>query len=205
MTSVNKWILLSIIFIALALLYPGITQPVMTLTGTIDKADLVEIGIDTIAGNSDEGSRQMVNMLSRMFGFDQIEGELEAYQITRSIWGTVIELGRNDHLLVAFLVMLFSVVIPTLKLLMQFLYLLVDIPRFQQILQTIILAISKWSMADVFVMALIVSYLAGSASGQMGNLLHMESRLEPGFYFFLAYCLFSIASTAFFRLTTRNS
>jgi hypothetical protein len=51
-------------------------------------------------------------------------------------------------------------------------------------------------MADVFVMALIVAYLAGSASGQMGDLLTMDARLEEGFWFFLAYCLFSVASSA---------
>jgi hypothetical protein len=51
------------------------------------------------------------------------------------------------------------------------------------------------------VMALIVAYLAGRASGQMGDLLTMRSELEVGFYYFLAYCLFSIASTLLFRAT----
>ena len=49
-------------------------------------------------------------------------------------------------------------------------------------------------MADVFVMGLLVAYMAGSASGQMGDLLTMHAALEPGFYYFLAYCLFSIAA-----------
>jgi hypothetical protein len=60
-------------------------------------------------------------------------------------------------------------------------------------------------MADVFVMALIVAYLAGSASGQMGDLLTMDARLEEGFWFFLAYCLFSIASTAMVKNSTAAS
>jgi hypothetical protein len=54
-------------------------------------------------------------------------------------------------------------------------------------------------MADVFVMALIVAWLAGSASGQMGDLLTMDARLEEGFWFFLAYCLFSVASAGLAR------
>ena len=55
---------------------------------------------------------------------------------------------------------------------------------------------SKWSMADVFVMALLVAYLAGSASEQMGSLLIMSAQLEVGFWYFLAYCLFSIAASS---------
>ena len=49
-------------------------------------------------------------------------------------------------------------------------------------------------MADVFVMAMLVAYMAGSASGEMGELLTMDSQLEVGFYYFLAYCLFAIAA-----------
>jgi hypothetical protein len=45
-------------------------------------------------------------------------------------------------------------------------------------------------------MALVVTYLAGSASGQMGDMLVMDAQLEIGFWFFLGYCLFSVASTA---------
>ncbi len=59
--------------------------------------------------------------------------------------------------------------------------------------------LSKWSMADVFVMGLLVAYMAGSASGQMGELLYTDARLEPGFYFFLGYCLFSIAVSGLMR------
>ena len=55
-------------------------------------------------------------------------------------------------------------------------------------------ALSKWSMADVFVMGLLVAYMAGSASGQMGDMLTMHAALEPGVYYFLAYCLFSVAA-----------
>jgi len=49
-------------------------------------------------------------------------------------------------------------------------------------------------MADVFLMSLLVAYMAGSASGKEGELLIMTAQLEVGFYYFLAYCLFSIAA-----------
>jgi len=50
-------------------------------------------------------------------------------------------------------------------------------------------------MSDVFVMGLLVAFMAGKASDQVGDLLTMNASLEPGFYYFLAYCLFSIAAS----------
>ena len=61
--------------------------------------------------------------------------------------------------------------------------------------------LSKWSMADVFVMGLLVAYMAGSASGEMGDLLTMHAQLESGFWFFVGYCLFSIFAGALVRET----
>jgi hypothetical protein len=190
---------------AIALLYPGVTQPVLTLTGTLEKAELAELGMDMILGeNPDPRARQVLGMFSGLLGLDNIEGQLQAYSNTRSIWGTVEELARTGNLAVAFLIVFFSVVIPVFKLLLQTSWLVVSSPAVRSFLETIIAAISKWSMADVFVMALIIAYLAGSASGQMGDLLTMDAELERGFWFFLAYCLFSIASTRLVSQGTVN-
>jgi len=93
------------------------------------------------------------------------------------------------------LIATFSLVIPLFKLLLQLVTLPVRQPATRRGMERVTRAVSKWSMADVFVMALIVAYLAGSASGQMGDLLTMDARLEEGFWFFLAYCLFSVVST----------
>ena len=41
-------------------------------------------------------------------------------------------------------------------------------------------------------MGLLIAYMAGAASGQMGDMLTMNAQLEVGFWYFLAYCLFSI-------------
>ena len=61
--------------------------------------------------------------------------------------------------------------------------------------------IAKWSMADVFVVALFIAYLAAQASAaptQGPNaapaLLVFDARFGAGFYWFAAYCLFSLAS-----------
>ena len=180
---------------ALGLLYPGVSQPVLTLSGSIEKSQIAELGIDMIAGEgADTQTRQMLTMFSSLLGLDKIEGQLQVYSSKRSILGTVDELARTGNLPVAFLVVFFSLVIPVFKLLLLLVTLLLSSERAQRFLLAVNSTLSKWSMADVFVMGLLVAYMAGSASGQVGELLIMDAHLEPGFYYFLAYCLFSIAA-----------
>ncbi|GAB3273866.1 paraquat-inducible protein A [Parahaliea aestuarii] len=193
--------------VSIALLYPGVTQPVLTLSGSIEKSDIANLGIELLAGgdSADDQSRNMLGAFSRFLGLDQIEGEVVVYHNTRSIWGTVNELARTGNLLVALLIVLFSLVIPLFKLLLQAVALTPFSGGLRRPLLSLNAALSKWSMADVFVMAMLVAYMAGAASGQMGDLLMMEARLEPGFWFFLAYCLFSIGASALVRREYANA
>jgi uncharacterized paraquat-inducible protein A len=109
------------------------------------------------------------------------------------------ELARTGNLLVAFLIVFFSLVIPVFKLVLQGVSVVLPQATLRRPLLQLNALLSKWSMADVFVMGLLVAYMAGSASGQMGDLLHTGARLEAGFYFFLGYCLFSIAVSGLLR------
>ena len=193
------------ILIALALLLPGVTQPVLTLEGKIDKSKLAQTGIEMLADEGDRNTRNMLMMASSMLGLDKLEGEISAYQKTRSIWGTVNELANNKNYLVAALVALFSIVIPTLKLLMQLLYIFLPMNKFKQMLGQVIQAVSKWSMVDVFVIALIVAYLAGNADGQMGELINMHAELGAGFWYFTGYCLFAIAASSLIKTDIKSS
>ena len=195
MSMQRRLLVLLLIVVSVALLYPGVTQPVMTLTGTLEKSMVAELGIDMVAGeDADPQTRQMLSMFSSFLGFDQMEGQITAYQTTRSIWGTVNELATTGNLPVAFLIVFFSVIIPLLKLCLQATALVLPKSQWRAPLWWLNARLSKWSMADVFVMAMLVAYMAGSASGQMGDMLTMSSELELGFYYFLAYCVFSIAA-----------
>lgn len=195
MTFTRKILTLVVILAAIGLLYPGISQPILTLTGTIEKSEIAELGINMIAGeNADSQSRQMLEMFSRLLGLDQIEGDLQVYGTTQSILGTVDQLASTGNFLVAFLIVFFSLVIPVFKLLLLLVTLAVSGAVAQGFLLKVNSMLSKWSMADVFVMALLVAFMVGNASGQSGEMLAMEARLEVGFYYFLAYCLFSIAA-----------
>ena len=193
MTMPRRLLALLLILVSLALLYPGITQPVLTLTGTLEKSMIAQLGVDMIAGeDADSQTRQMLTMFSSFLGLDQIEGQITAYNSTRSILGTVDELAATGNLAVALLIVFFSVVIPVFKLCLQLTALALPQARWRAPLWWLNANLSKWSMADVFVMAMLVAYMAGTASGQMGDMLAMDAQLEVGFYYFLAYCLFSI-------------
>ncbi len=125
----RKIFCLALIVVSLGLLYPGVTQPVLTLTGTVEKAKIAELGIDMIAGeDADSETRQMLGAISSFLGFDRIEGELVAYDNTRSIWGTVEDLARTGNLPVALLIVFFSLVIPLFKLALQVASLFIDRP-----------------------------------------------------------------------------
>ena len=205
MNTTRKIISLILMLVALALLYPGVTQPVLTLTGEIEKSRIAALGVDLIAGEeADPQTRQMLAMITSFLGLDQIEGRLQAYSSTRSIWGTVEELARTGNLPVAFLIVFFSLVIPAFKLLLQAVAIFLPQASLRRPLLWMNATLSKWSMADVFVMGLLVAYMAGKATGKAGELLVMSAQLEPGFYFFLAYCLFSIAATTLLREPATN-
>lgn len=200
MTLSRRLLALVLIAASVGLLYPGVTQPALTLTGTLEKSMIAELGIEMIAGeDADAQTHQMLTMISGFLGLDQIEGQLEAYRSTRSIVDTVNELANTGNLPVAFLIVFFSIVIPLFKLGLQAIAAALPRRDWRAPLLWLNGAISKWSMADVFVMALLVAYMAGAASGQMGDMLTMTAQLEPGFWYFLAYCLFSIIAGSLMR------
>ena len=191
----RNWLSVISVVVALCLLFPGITKPVLTIEGNIDKSKLAQAGIEMLAEEGDGRTRSMLMMFSNMLGLDKLEGEISAYKKTQSILGTVKELASNNNLFVAALVGLFSIVIPSLKLLLQLLYCCLPLNGLKQKLGLVICALSKWSMVDVFVIALIVTYLAGNAHGKSGELLVMNAQFGEGFWYFSAYCIFAIIAS----------
>ncbi len=184
---------LLLLLIAYGLLLPGLTQPLLTLTGTVEKSDLVTIGKDIIVESPD--TPELIDAMAEVIISNMdLTGELEVYQKTRSILGTIEELHTNGYTVVAALIALFSVVVPALKGLM-LLFSFFKIPEaISTRLKTLSSVMSKWSMADVFVVGIFVAFLAANAIKREGGLLSFEAILGSGFYFFLGYCLLSILS-----------
>ncbi|HKP94426.1 MAG TPA: paraquat-inducible protein A [Fibrobacteria bacterium] len=120
-------------------------------------------------------------------------GKLTLYHQTRSILGTVRNLYETGNLLVAGLILLFSIAVPFAKGLILLYVMALKRAPFRMRLFRFVAAIGKWSMADVFVMGIFLAYLAtGAANG-------VTARLHEGFWCFLGYCLLSVASAQLMR------
>jgi hypothetical protein len=179
---------------ALGFLIPGVTQPILSLTGTVDKTALVDLGVQTLA-SAPGVPAFMVSISEQLVSQLDISGELHAYQKTRSIAGTVQELYLANQLLVALLIGLFSIVIPAVKSLLMLTSAMTQQSRNRQFSDKIKNMISKWSMADVFVVAIIVAFLAANATQKTETLFSLNAQFMPGFYYFLSYCILSIVSS----------
>jgi hypothetical protein len=139
--------------------------------------------------------------------------DITAYEQTRSILGTVGELWRSNDFLVSFLILFFSVLVPVIKASTLLASIYAAKVETKARLRRVVDAIGKWSMADVFVVAIFLAFLATRDQAQanaftvpvlfqqvdVSILTQLTSTLGPGFYYFLAYCLFSILWTQLLR------
>ncbi len=194
----------AILALAYALLIPGLISPLLELEGRVDKADLVKLGKDLV--NEDKEIPGMFRSAANMM-LDKMntEGSVQAYHKERSILGTIKSLYESGNRLVAILIMVFSIIVPITKGL---LLLIAHLPVRQTLRKyglSISGMVSKWSMADVFVVAVIVAYLAGNANPDSTEMLKFNATLGSGFYYFLAYCLLSILSAQLLTANTHSN
>lgn len=115
-------------------------------------------------------------------------GKMAIFHETRSILGTVENLWKTGNLLVAGLILAFSVVVPVAKGLALLYVLAWKAAPARMAVYRFVSLIGKWSMADVYVMGIFLAYMAaGAAQG-------VTAKLHEGFWCFLAYCLLSVTS-----------
>ncbi len=198
----NKIIGAIILVIAYILLIPGLTQPMLSVVGTVEKESLVQVGRQ-ILDESPNVSGLVLNFADMMMDSINTEGQIQAFDKTQSILGTATELFETGHVPVAALIILFSVIIPVLKGLITVSTLAPLGAHWKNRLNRIASAISKWSMADVFVVAIFVAYLAANGLDGGADLVEFNAQLGPGFWFFVGFCLLSILATQL--ITWRSS
>jgi len=216
---------LVLLVVSLGLLLPGIFLPVLTIRGVLTKEGVAYVaplmldkGLneETMKTLSSLINPQMISMMKALGGdlrqtiIDRLgpqistalqEGvdNVEVYQQTRSIIGAVRQLYDVGSPLPATLILLFSVVVPLTKaaLVGAAVYMRNAASRMRTL--HFVEAIAKWSMADVFAVALLIVFLAAQATQQPPGesappLLAFTAQFGPGFYWFTAYCVFSLAS-----------
>jgi uncharacterized membrane protein (DUF441 family) len=175
-------------------LLPGLTQPMLSVQGTVERSKLVEEGRQILKDNQ-QTSGFIADIADMLIKNLDVTGTISAFDKTRSILGTAQELYLNNHVLVAVLILLFSVVVPVLKGLLAASTLLPISNSRKDTLMTIGNALSKWSMADVFVIGIFIAYLAANGIKENKGLVDFDAQLGTGFYYFLGYCLLSILAT----------
>ena len=112
-----------------------------------------------------------------------------------------------DMMLLALLLVTFSVIFPMLKLLASAVYAYNPGPlREQALVKFFALKSGKWSMADVMVIAILMAYIGfngmissqldlisrGAISSDISVLTTNGTALQPGFFMFLSFCVFSL-------------
>jgi len=189
----TKYLPLFIFLLSIAFLMPGLTQPLMSIEATVEKQDMLVLAAESLT--SPENENQFVQTMIQSFITQlNVEGNVVVFKSTRSLLGTMRELVTNGHVLVGMLVGLFAVVIPLLKVCLVSLSFLLKSGHVKYRLLALSSILSKWSMSDVFMMALIVTFLAINANEHSNNTVRMVATLGPGFYFFAVYCLLSITA-----------
>lgn len=133
-----------------------------------------------------------------------------------SILQTVVDLWNQKIYLVSFLIFSFSIVIPLSKAALLIYAILSPKLALANRSMAIVKSIGKWSMCDVFVVAIFLTHLStGSDPGRSAHelfilgfqinldvLVNMTSDLEIGFYAFLSYCLISLISLQIYEERT---
>lgn len=117
----------------------------------------------------------------------------EVFRQTQSILETVRSLHESGNDFVAGLILFFSVTVPFLKMAALAVILGLRRPVARHRLYLFVRSISKWAMADVFVVGVFIAMLAAKATD------NLDAVPEVGFYYFAVYCL--VSNLAFQFLT----
>lgn len=222
-SSSHRLLVLGLTVVSLGLLAPGLFRPVLSIRGVLTPEGIasmtpvvLEKGLDddTVAALKALMNPAMVRFVEATGGdirkmiierlaprltaaLQQGVSDVEVYRQERSIIGAVKNLYEVGSPFPATLILLFSVVVPLTKaLLVAWAAFARDASQRRRV-TGIVETIAKWSMADVFVVALFITYLAAEATQASGGatpLVAFDARFGPGFYWFAAYCLFSLAS-----------
>jgi hypothetical protein len=222
-TAIRSLVLAQLL-VSLILLIPGLFAPVLTIRGVLTREGIAQVapmmlerglGDDTIAALKALLNPTVVGLIEATGGdlrqmiIDKLAPsitasltknveDVEVFQQTRSIVGSVRRLYDVGSPVPATLILLFSVIVPLAKTaLVGWAVFVADGEKRRRTLAAVE-TIAKWSMADVFVVALFITYLAAMASQSAPAagppLVAFTAEFGPGFYWFAAYCLFSLAS-----------
>jgi len=215
--------MLSLLGVALSvlILIPGLFFPVLTVQGKLNPTGVADLaykildqGMTDSAVQSfrplinpallpllDNGQNGLKGALVTAIG-TQLSAQLkskppiEVYDQTRSIVGSIRHLYSVGSYMAATLILFFSVVVPLTKSLLVSWAVLQSNKEVRSRTLFFVETIAKWSMADVFAVAVMIAYLAAQASQSVSggaSIIEFNASFGSGFYWFAGYCLTSLA------------
>lgn len=182
------------VLLSLVVLFAGLTAPMIEIDARFQQVNFVLIG-EKILFND-----QVI--------FFQSKSILQVIDI-------LFDTGKVDSYFVGILILAFSIVFPVAKLISTQIYLAGNEKlRNNRILTFFAFKSGKWSMADVFVIAIFMAYIGfqGILDNQLSNLdIETESlmsistnktSLQPGFIIFIGFVLFSLILSSILKKMT---
>jgi len=178
-----------------ALLFGGLFTPMIDIKAEITRLDLVLVG-------------EPITFENQVLFF-QSKSIIDVVDL-------LVRTKRFDLVLVGVAIGLFSVVFPILKLLATIAYRYGSRLRTRAAVRFFALESGKWSMADVFVIAMFLAFLGfdGLTGSQLATLVtdsplvdlatHNATQLRAGFYLFAAFCLAGLALSGLVKKATAS-
>lgn len=180
---------LTVITIALACLIIGIITPMLEISAFNTNLTIpLELSLPWI---------RKIDIPDKVF-----EGRMYYYYQSKSVVDLINVLFESKNYVVAASIISFSVLVPTIKLALSVLLLLSRHFRDCRFVKKTVNTIGKWSMADVFIAATFLSYLSFS---NMNPGIETEVKTLVGLYFFLSYCILSLASSQFVEFELKKN
>ena len=185
------------VLLALIVLFAGVTSPMIEIDARIKELTFQLIG-------------EPIQFKDQVIFF-QSKSIVDVVHI-------LLETGKYDSIIVGILIMAFSILFPVAKILSTKLYLLGKTKwRDNKVIRFFAFKSGKWSMADVYVVAIFMAYIGfrGILDNQISGLTMKteslvslstsETSLQPGFVLFIGFVLFGlILSEILNRITVRE-
>lgn len=185
------------VLLALIVLFAGVTSPMIEIDARIKELTFQLIG-------------EPIQFKDQVIFF-QSKSIVDVVHI-------LLETGKYDSIIVGILIMAFSILFPVAKIVSTKLYLLGKATwRNNKVIRFFAFKSGKWSMADVYVVAIFMAYIGfrGILDNQISGLTMKteslvslstsETSLQPGFVLFIGFVLFGlILSEILNRITVRE-
>lgn len=135
--------------------------------------------------------------LGAKIDFTQVfAGDMFFYYQSKSVVELIGLLLKQNNYVVGLSILFFSLIIPFLKIVFTLLVAWKNDFYENKLINFWIKYLGKWSMADVFVVALFLGFLAFN---NMQTGISTESKILPGLYFFFAYVVLSVFSSSLIK------